>query len=271
MVCFNDRNFNTMITNTRSLAAYQLLFFAFMITMNALANGLPLNGYTTGAISALYPNLFVPAGFTFSIWGVIYLLLLGYVVYSTSILWKGDDANSLLKPVIVLANYFVLTCGLNAVWIMMWHLLQVELSLLFMLWLLAVLILIYIKLQPYKTKLTGRNGLLLYVPFVVYLGWISVATIANTTALLVHYNWDGFGIDAVMWSCIMISIAALLGAYFSIFRRDFFYTLVIAWALYGISVSQKQYSDIVTIAYGGITLSVVMIVIGLLRKKTAAN
>ena len=79
-----------MITNTRSLAVYQLLFFAFMITMNALANGLPLNGYTTGAISALYPNLFVPAGFTFSIWGVIYLLLLGYVVYSTSILWHRD-------------------------------------------------------------------------------------------------------------------------------------------------------------------------------------
>lgn len=254
-----------MVTNTRALAIYQLLGFVFMITMNALANGLPLNGYTTGAISAMYPNLFVPAGFTFSIWGVIYLLLSGYMIYSTSLLWKADDANSTLQLVIVLANYFTLTCSLNGVWIIMWHLLQIELSLLFMLWLLATLVLIYVKLQAYRMQLKGIQSLLLYVPFIVYLGWISVATIANTTALLVHYKWDGFGIDAVMWSCIMITVAALLGTFFSVFRRDFFYTLVVAWALYGISVSQKEYGEIVTMAYGGISLCLVVIVIGLLR------
>ena len=260
-----------MITNTRQLAILQLLFFVFMITMNGLANGLPLNGYNTGEISDMYPNLFVPAGFTFSIWGVIYLLLLGYVVYSTSKLWKGDKTNPLLEAVITTANYFILTCALNGGWIMMWHLLQIELSLLVMLWFLATLIVIYRKLQPHRTKLTGIKKLFLYVPFVVYLGWISVATIANTTALLVHYKWNGFGIDAVIWSCSMIMIAVLLGAFFSFFRRDFFYTLVVAWALYGISVSQKAYPEIVTIAYGGIALCFVMIITGLIRKKAVAN
>lgn len=260
-----------MVTNTRALVVYQLLFFALMITMNVLANGLPLNGYTTGEISAIYPNLFVPAGFTFSIWGIIYLLLFGYMVYSTSLLWKSNTHSPLLKPVTYIANYFTLTCGLNGTWIMMWHLLQIELSLLFMLWLLATLILIYVKLQRHRHELKGIQKLYLYIPFVVYLGWISVATIANTTALLVHYNWNGFGIDAVMWSCIMITVAALLGAYFSIFRRDFFYTLVVAWALYGISVSQKAYADIVIIAQGGITLCLVMIVIGLVRKRTVTG
>ena len=257
-----------MITNTRQLAILQLLFFVFMITMNGLANGLPLNGYNTGEISDMYPNLFVPAGFTFSIWGVIYLLLLGYIIYSTSVLWKRDTSNPLLGIVITTANYFILTCALNGVWIMMWHMLLIELSLLLMLGFLVTLIVIYKNLQPHRTKINGIKNLFLYVPFVVYLGWISVATIANTTALLVHYNWNGFGIDAVMWSCVMITIAALLGAYFSIFRRDFFYTLVVAWALYGISVSQKEYSEIVTIAYGGISLCLVMIVIGLLRRAT---
>ena len=154
---------------------------------------------------------------------------------------------------------------------MMWHMLLIELSLVLMLGFLVTLIVIYKKLQPHRTQSTGIQKLFLYVPFVVYLGWISVATIANTTALLVHYNWDGLGIDAVIWSCIMITIAALLGAFFSIFRRDFFYTLVVAWALYGISVSQKEYSEIVTIAYGGITLCFVMIIIGLMRKKSVAN
>ena len=184
-----------MITNTRQLAILQLLFFVFMITMNALANGLPLNGYNTGEISDMYPNLFVPAGFTFSIWGIIYLLLLGYVAYSTPILWKRDETNLLSKAVITTANYFILTCALNGVWIMMWHMLLIELSLLLMLGFLVTLIVIYRKLQPHRIQLTGIQKLFLYVPFVVYLGWISVATIANTTALLVHYNWDGFGID----------------------------------------------------------------------------
>lgn len=260
-----------MITNTRALAIYQLLFFVFMITMNALANGLPLNGYNTGEISAFYPNRFVPAGFTFSIWGIIYLLLLGYTVFSTSLLWKKNEADPLLKPVTYVANYFTLTCALNGAWIMVWHLLQIELSLLFMLWLLATLVVIYVKLQAYRTQLTGVQSLLLYVPFIVYLGWISVATIANTTALLVHYKWNGFGIDAVMWSCIMMTVAALLGTFFSVFRRDFFYTLVVAWALYGISVSQNEYSNIVTIAQGGIALCLAMVVIGLFRKQAVVN
>lgn len=254
-----------MIADTRMLAILQLLFFVFMIIMNGLANGLPLNGYTTGEISNMYPNLFVPAGFTFGIWGLIYLLLLGYLVFSTSVLWKRDKTNPLVGAVITTANYFVLTCSLNGVWIIVWHLLQIELSLLFMIGFLITLIVIYKKFQPHRSKLTAINSLLLYVPFVVYLGWISVATIANTTALLVHYNWNGFGINAVMWSCIMITIATLLGAFFSIFRSDIFYTLVVVWALYGISVSQKKYPDIVTIAYGGIGLCLLLIIISLIR------
>lgn len=254
-----------MIVNTRRLAIYQAFLFVFMITMNVLANALPLNGYNTGEISDMYPNLFVPAGFTFSIWGVIYLLLLGYVIYSSAILWNQNDAHTMMAVIKTIAPYFILSCALNGVWIIMWHFLLVELSLLIMLWLLATLILIYIKLQPHRLKLSGIMNLFLYVPFVVYLGWISVATIANTTALLVHYKWDGFGIDAVMWSCIMITIAALLGAVFSIFRKDFFYTLVVMWALYGISVSQRNYNEIVTLAYGGIGLCFFMIVIGLVR------
>lgn len=258
-----------MITNPRQLAVYQLLFFAFMLTMNGLANGLPLNGYTTGEISSFYPNLFVPAGFTFSIWGVIYLLLFGYVVYSTSLLWKNRETGGSLELVKAIAPYFIRTCALNGVWIIMWHLLQIELSLIFMLWFLGTLLFIYKKLQQYRANLKGKYSLLLYVPFVVYLGWISVATIANSAALLVHYKWNGFGIDPVIWSCIMITIAALLGAYFSIFRKDFFYTLVIAWALYGITVSQEDHREIATMAYMGISLCVFMIVIGLVRSKNA--
>lgn len=257
-----------MVTNTRALSVYQLLGFVYMITMNALANALPLNGYNTGEISAFYPNLFVPAGFTFSIWGVIYLLLLGYTVYSTSLLWKKNEANLLLKPVTYVANYFTLTCALNGTWILMWHILQIELSLLFMLGLLVTLLIIYVKLRPLRMELKGKQPFFLYVPFVVYLGWISVATIANTTALLVHYNWNGFGIEAATWSCIMIGIATLLSFYFSIVQKSFSYSLVIAWALYGISVSQSSSRQITLFAYAGIILSIVTVLACLLINPT---
>lgn len=253
-----------MIVNTRRLTIYQAIFFAFMITMNVLANALPLNGYTTGEISAMYPNLFVPAGFTFSIWGVIYLLLLAYVVYTSAILWKKNDADAMMPIVKTIAPYFILTCALNGVWIMMWHLLLVELSLLFMIWLLATLILTYVKLQQHRSELKGINSLL-YVPFVVYLGWISVATIANATALLVHYKWAGFGIDAELWSCIMITVATMFAIFFTIFRRDFSYSLIIMWALYGISVSQHNYNNIVTIAYTCIGLCGLLIILVFVR------
>jgi hypothetical protein len=260
-----------MVTNTRALAVYQLLFFVFMITMNALANALPLNGYNTGEISALYPNLFVPAGFTFSIWGVIYLLLLGYTVYSTSLLWKKNESNLLLKPVTYVANYFTLTCALNGTWILMWHFLQIELSLLFMLGLLVTLLLIYVKLKAHRIQLKGLKYLFLYVPFIVYIGWISVATIANTTALLVHYKWSGIGISEEAWSCIMICIATLLSVYFSVSQKSFIYSAVIAWALYGISVSQSSSMAIILFAYAGIALSVVTALAGVFTMRKARS
>lgn len=258
-----------MITNTRALAIYQLLGFVFMITMNALANGLPLNGYTTADVSAMYPNLFVPAGFTFSIWGIIYLLLLGYIFFSTSLLWKKNEADPFLKPVTYVSNYFTLTCGLNGAWIMMWHLLQIELSLLFMLCLLATLVVIYIKLQLCRTQLKGLKALLFYVPFIVYLGWISVATIANTTALLVHYKWAGFGIRPELWSCIMICLTALLSVFISITQRSSIYSAVIIWALYGISVSQAWSNIIVLSAYTGMALITATVVFLIAGKKTS--
>jgi hypothetical protein len=59
---------------------YNIVLFAIMVVMNYLANALPLNDKTTGELSDSYPNLFVPAGITFSIWGIIYLLILGYCI-----------------------------------------------------------------------------------------------------------------------------------------------------------------------------------------------
>jgi translocator protein len=241
-------------------AIVQFVFFAAMIIVNAMANVMPINGLNTGEVSALYPNLFVPAGFTFGIWGIIYLLLLGYTVMSGVVLWtfKQDDpaflhVRSLFLP-------FILTCILNASWIFAWHYLQTVLSLIIMLLFLRTLIGIYLKLQVHRSALTGIYFFSLYVPFVVYLSWICVATIANSTAMLVNIQWNGFGMEQWIWSCAMITIAFLLTAGFAYVRGELAFALVTAWALFGIYKGQAFASE--TVSYTALTGSILCVVLG---------
>lgn len=252
--------------NKKVLALLQVVFFAATIVVNAMANALPINGLNTGEVSALYPNLFVPAGFTFSIWGVIYLFLLGYVVLSGIVLWKFDEDEPAFLHVKAIALLFLLTCVLNAAWIFSWHYLQTVLSLIIMLWLLRTLIAVYTKMQQHRSVITGIYFLGLYVPFVIYLAWISVATIANAAALLVNIQWNGFGINEWIWSCVMIAVAFLLTAWFTYRQGELSFGLVTAWAFYGIYKGQLSTDVIVsTTALTVSILSLIFAVVGFIR------
>jgi hypothetical protein len=183
------------------------LLFIGVIAVNALANILPINGYNTGQISAFYPNAFVPAGFTFSIWGVIYLLLLSYTIGFTFYSFKPQQHPKAFKFIERVNTYFLLTCVFNMSWIVAWHYLQIELSVLIMLLFLSTLIQLFLKTKSMANDLTLIQRFILQTPFIVYLGWISVATIANITALLVAYKWTALSIAPVYWSAAMILIA----------------------------------------------------------------
>lgn len=197
-----------------------------MITMNTLAIVLPIGGKTTGELSDMYPNLFVPAGFTFSIWSVIYILLIGMIVYQ----WVYDEDKSKLKQI---GPYLFLNTLFNGLWILAWHYLYIGLSLVIMLGLLGTLMMLYKKMNinyPAKQKIQWFVD----VPISVYLGWISVATIANVTTLCVHLGWSGGPISQDVWASIMIIVAVALGLLMLKTKRDIFYGAVIAWAVYGI-------------------------------------
>jgi hypothetical protein len=214
------------------------IFLAAMIAANALANILPINQLNTGQISAFYPNLFVPAGFTFSIWGIIYLLLINYTIsftYFTILSDKFPKVNTYLSSI---NKWFLATCFLNASWILAWHYLWIWTSVLIMLLFLSVLIYLFILGKKHQTLLNKTQSFLLYTPFIVYLGWISVATIANTTALLVKIDWNGFGISPDIWSLIMMITATILAIYFIIVEKTVSYSLVIMWALWGIRAAR---------------------------------
>jgi len=211
-----------------------IVFFALMVVMNYLANALPLGGKTTGALSAQYPNLFVPAGITFSIWGVIYLMLAIFVVL------QFREQNKAMVEAIGWA--FALSCLLNALWIVAWHYEKLPLSLLIMLGLLAVLT--YINLQ-----LRGQPMGLTRAVFGIYLGWICIATIANVTALLVNYNWGGWGVPEAAWAIIMI-VAGLLITSLALYRlQNPALGLAVVWAFAGIVINrQGDYPAIATTA-----------------------
>lgn len=216
------------------------LLFIGVIAVNALANILPINGYNTGQIAAFYPNRFVPAGFTFSIWGVIYSLLLIYTITYSYFIIRRNSKKEVIEYINKVHPYYLLTCVFNMAWIIAWHYLQIEASVVIMLLFLSTLIQLFSKSRSHVDLLTKTEQFLLNTPFIVYLGWISVATIANITALFVAYQWGGFGIDPVYWSAIMISIASFIGIVFIRKYKSIAFPSVLIWALMGINVSQGK-------------------------------
>ena len=231
----------------RTLQILNTLGFALVITLNTLANVLPINGFNTGELSDKYPNLFVPAGFTFSIWGIIYLLLLGFVIYQFT--RPAVEANVPQR----IGPSFFLSCLFNASWILAWHYLMPGLSLLIMLALLGSLIMIYRRVHA-TPALEGKGARWwVALPFSVYLGWITVATIANATAVLVALGWNGGGIPESAWTVAMIAVAAGMGLWFTWRQGDLFYPLVVAWALIGIIA--RRSSDAAETAYPAIVLA----------------
>lgn len=207
--------------------------FATLI-VNWLANALPLNNRTTGEISDQFPVLFTPAGYVFSIWGLIYLLLLGFAVYQAL---PSQRDNPRLERT---AYWFVLSNIFNSVWIFLWHYEQFLLTLAAMLGLLVSLIVIYQRLEIGLKQVDRLEKYLVNLPFSIYLGWISVATIANFSTTLYDLGWNGFGIAPEIWTVIMLLVATGLGFIMLLRRRDFAYALVLAWAFIGITARQND-------------------------------
>ncbi|MDD5456239.1 MAG: tryptophan-rich sensory protein [Candidatus Margulisbacteria bacterium] len=218
---------------------FNIISFIGMIIINSLANTLPINGKNTGEISDLYPNLFTPAGITFSIWGIIYLLLLCFVVFQSQGLIRPEKTPEAVKKI---GWLFFLSCILNGSWIIAWHYQQIFLTLFIMILLLLVLVFIYRKLNSGLIKNTLQITFFTKVPFSVYLGWITVAAIANITVFMVSIHLDSIGIGGQFWTCLMIIIATIITLIVINKKRDIFYTLVIIWSLYGIIV--KRIADI---------------------------
>jgi len=248
-----------MINNKNKISVG--ITFIIMIVINALANIIPINGIGTGEVSDSFPNLFAPAAITFSIWGVIYLLLALFVLYYIGIIFNKDSKNKRL--LIDIGYIFAISSLANALWIISWHYKQIVISLLLMLVLLISLIRINIKIN--KEELNRKEKLFVKLPFSIYFGWITVATIANVTALIVSFNKNGFGESEPIWAMITILVGMFIGLITMIKNRDVFYGLVLVWAYSGILLKHLsktgfngEYSNIIIV----VIISLIIFVMG---------
>lgn len=206
-----------------------IIFLVAVLVANYLATALPIAGRTPAEVSDMFPTLFTPAGLTFAIWGVIYLLLIGFVVYQARF-WNREPPVFFQK----IGWLFVLSCVANASWLFAFHHLKIELSMGIILVLFGSLLVIYLRLDVGKAAAYPVERWLVHLPFSVYLGWLTVATIANTCILLTHLGWQGEPGGPQFWTVLMLAAAVFLGIWMLLSRRDFGYAAVIVWALYGI-------------------------------------
>ena len=233
-----------------------------MIVVNVLANALPLNGQNTGAISDRFDVYFTPAGYVFSICGLIYIGLIAYAVYQAL---PAQRENPRLRRI----GWLVVIGSLaNTVWIFLWHYEVFPLTIIAMLLLLVTLIITYVTLGVNRIKVSTAERFAVHVPFSIYLGWITVATVANAAALLDYIKWNAWGISEVMWMWIILAAVLVIAGAMNFIRRDIAYTLVILWAVAGIGLKHAAVPGVAAAAWITFALVAVSLVYALFKNRT---
>jgi hypothetical protein len=255
-----QRDINTQGVDMKRITPTQIITVLVtfgVILINALANILPINGLNTGEISDQFEIYFVPAGYVFSIWGLIYLGLIAYAVYQVL---PSQSENPVLNK--IAPYYWIGTLG-NVFWLFLWHYEVFGWTILFMGLILVNLLFIYRNLAESE----GLIKWLVQLPFSIYLGWISVATIANASQWLYYLEWNNWGIAPELWAVILLGVATLLGVLMSLRENDTAYGLVLIWAFLGITVSQAGTASVVVTAFTGAGLIGLSLILGYIKYK----
>lgn len=234
------------------------------IVMNVLANALPLNGLNTGEISDRFDVYFVPAGYVFSIWGLIYVGLIAYCIYQAL---PGQRERAAYRAT---GYLYVISALANIIWLFLWHYEVFQFTILAMLALLLCLIAIYLRFDIGRRQVGAFEKWAVHLTFSIYLGWITVATIANATQLLDYLGWGGWGIQPETWAVIMLLAGVAISGLMSFTRGDIAYSLVLVWAYAGIGIKHAGVAIVSYTAWGALAAIIVLLVIARSRKRSAA-
>ena len=247
------------VSSKRLLTLSNVVATFLTIVINSLSNTSIIGTNSVGEISDAYPTFFTPAGYVFAIWGIIYALLLVFSIYQ--VLPKQQNA-----PFIEKISIFYILCSVaNIIWIVLWVNNYILFSTILMFLLLASLIVIYRRVDSIGTQMSLRENLAVLLPFSIYLGWITVASIANVAVTLVSLNWNGWGLSEISWTILMIGVAIAVTLIMILRKRDIGFSLVLIWALLGILVKQSDVQNIVLTTGSGIGLIAIALIIQAVR------
>ncbi|MEJ5292246.1 MAG: hypothetical protein WHS82_01495 [Candidatus Methanosuratincola sp.] len=245
-----------------SLRILNLVGFAITVSVNAMASAYALNWRTTAQVSDLYPTVVTPAGITFSIWGVIYLMLGVFVIAPFLMRQTSVDYVRKIGPL------FLLSCVFNIAWLLLWHYDYIAFSVLAMLALFLTLLAIYLVVGVGRLRPPLRERLAFQVPFSLYLGWITVAFVVNIAAALVYLGWDRLGLSEPQWGVIAVGLTTLIALTSAFSKRDAVYVLVVLWALLGIYLKPGVVAEISNALLAGGVVIVVALAFVLIRSRS---
>jgi hypothetical protein len=218
----------------KPIRVLNVVIFLMMVGLNFWAGSIGVDGRLVGSISDDIPALFTPAGYVFSIWGLIYLGLGGFVIYG---LGRKQRDNALIDRI---GSWFFLSSVFNILWLVAWMFQIFWLSEVFMALLLISLLAAYLRMNAKLPELPRKDFWLIAAPFSLYLGWVSVATVANTSALFVTEGITALGVSGAFWTVVMMLVAYVLSTLMVILRHDWIYAFVIIWASIGIGVKNQE-------------------------------
>ncbi|MFX1606456.1 MAG: hypothetical protein ACFFDD_11155 [Promethearchaeota archaeon] len=247
-----------MTDNYRQFQIINIIAVVFTILMNSLANILPFGGVTTADAADRFFNYFTPAGYVFSIWGVIYTLLIVFIIYQARTNQRGEEYLGKIGYLYLIGAFF------NVTWLIAFHY-AVDNNLLLLLTeplilgLLIILLYTYVKLEIGMSEVPLNQKLAVHLPISVYAGWISVATIANTASVLNEFIT--IPLDAqYLWTALVLVVALLLAIIMLVMRKDIAYGLVVVWAAVGIYVKWTTVEMIPLIFWTALIVAVMILI-----------
>jgi len=262
-----------MTVNFRKFQIINIIAIITTIAMNALANILPFNGVNTGQVADVFFSYFTPAGYVFSIWSVIYTLQIIFIIYQARPSQVHEEYLGKIGYLYLISAFF------NITWLISFHY-AVDNNLLLllteplMLGILVTLLYTYVRLEIGMTEVPLRQKLAVHLPVSVYVGWISVATIANTASVLNEFFTIPLDIQ-YLWTALVLIVALLLAIIMLVMRKDIAYSLVVVWAAVGIYVKWTTVAVIPLIFWTALIVAVVIliaiIIIPLLMRKNPVD
>jgi len=254
----------------KALAIFNALSLIIHVAVAYMTQLKMINQKYMGEISAEYETLFTPAGFTFAIWGLIYVTLATMCLYHIVIAYKHDKSHPANYDLVKMGGLFILVSLASAAWLYAWTHEQLTISVALIVLQLIGLLAIHQRLHMYDTFKTAGLKICTQFPLSIYAGWISIATIANISSFLAARQWSGYGIGAEQWVVIMMSFAVLLSIVMILFKHNIYFGLAIAWGFYGIIVKREtlnpdSYDRIINTAWAGIGIILILSVIQLGR------